>query len=212
MTEGFIPANENVIYYWGIGNNLLDTPMMILFLNYFSPSKQFSKKIKLLLAVFILFEVLVICINGINTSATTIILGPGIFIVLSISLYFFVKQAKIAVTNSKAIGKSLICASLLFAYGCYAIVYFIYYVFKAHIDEAGNINEYYVADTFLVYFFITTFSSLIMCIGIVFESKRIQKLYELKITRKELSAIYTNTKTAAPIRAAMLDFDRELRY
>jgi hypothetical protein len=48
-----------------------------------------------------------------------------------------------------------------------------------------------------------------MCIGLVIERKRIQKLQELKVTRKELSAIYTDTKRAAPLRTAMLDFDRD---
>jgi uncharacterized protein (DUF2225 family) len=46
--------------------------------------------------------------------------------------------------------------------------------------------------------------------GLIIESKRVKKLYELKITRKELSAIYTNTRAATPYRAAVLDFEKEL--
>jgi hypothetical protein len=74
-----------------------------------------------------------------------------------------------------------------------------YYVFKTP----------YVADTFLVYFLVATFSSLVMCAGIFLERKRVQKLNELKVTRKELSAFYPETKTAAPLRTAMLDFDKD---
>lgn len=210
MTEGYIKADDDVIFYWGLANNLLDAPLMILFLSYFSTSLVFTKKLRLLIALFVAFEIAVLSIKGINTEAITIILGPGILIVLSLGLYFFIKQTKIAITHRKATGKALICAALLFAYGCYAIVYLIYYVFKAHIEESGKISQEYVADTFLVYFFVTTLSSLLLCVGIVVERKRIQKLNELKVTRKELSTIYTDTKTAAPVRTAMLDFDKEL--
>ena len=67
----------------------------------------------------------------------------------------------------------------------------------------------YVADTFLVYFLVTTFSSLVMCAGIIVERKRIQKLSELKITRKELSDIYKDTSTSVPLRTVVLDFDKD---
>lgn len=210
MTEGYIKANDDVIYYMGLSNNLLDAPLMIWFLSYFSTSQAFIKKMRLLIAFFIGFEIVVLSIKGINTEAITIILGPGILIILSLALYFFLKQAKIAISHGKATGKALITASLLFAYGCYGIVYLIYYVFKAHIEKNGTVSEQYVADTFLVYFFVTTFSSVLMCTGVIIERRRIKKLNELKVTRKELSAIYTNTKTAAPLRTAMLDFDKDL--
>jgi hypothetical protein len=90
-------------------------------------------------------------------------------------------------------------ASFVFAYGCYAILYTLFYVFKTK----------QVDDTFLLYFIVVTFSSIILCTGIVFERKRIQKLVELKKTRKELHDIYKDAKPATPFRTAMLDFDRE---
>ena len=101
-----------------------------------------------------------------------------------------------------------ISASLLFAYGCYFILYLLFYVFETHL-EGKIINEEYLADTYLVYFFTATFSSILICIGIMIESKRVQKLNELKITRKELSMIYDGTETAARLRTAILDFDRD---
>lgn len=208
LTEKYITASNEVIYFWGLSNNLLDAPLMLLFLSYFSTSAAFTRRLKILILAFILFEVTVILFRGFNTAAITIILGPGLLIVLSCCLYFFIRQAKMAILHRKATGKALIVASLLFAYGCYAIIYLLYYVFKAHIDNQ-IVNEQYVADTFLVYFLVTTFSSMLLCAGIIIERKRIQKLNELKITRKELSTIYTNTKTAAPLRTAMLDFDKD---
>ena len=199
MTEGYINVNTDVVHYWGLSNNLLDVPLMLFFLIYYSVSPAFTRRMKITILGFVLFEATVILILGLNVDALTIILGPGLLLVFSLCLSLFIRQTKIAIMHRKATGKALIVAALLFAYGCYTIIYLMYYVFKTP----------YIADTFLVYFLVVTFSSLLMCAGIIIERKRVQKLNELKTTRKELSDIYKNTKTAAPGRAAMLDFDRE---
>jgi hypothetical protein len=200
MQEGYIHANADVVYCWGISNNLLDAPLILLFLSYFSTSAIFTRRLKLLLLAFIVFELAVVLIVGFNIDAITIILGPGIFIVFALSLFLFIRQSKIAITHRKAIGKTLITSSLVFAYGCYGILYTLFYVFKTR----------QVADTFLIYFIVVTFSSLIMCAGFIFERKRIQKLYELKKARKELLDIYKDAKRNIPLKTALLDFDREL--
>ena len=57
MTEGYINANEDVAFYWGLANNLLDAPLMILFLSYFSTSQKFTKKLRVLIALFVGFEI-----------------------------------------------------------------------------------------------------------------------------------------------------------
>ena len=199
MTEGYITANNEVVHYWGLSNNLLDVPLMLFFLTYYSTSAAFTRRMKITILGFVLFEATVITILGLNVDALTIILGPGLLLVFGLCLSLFIRQTKITIMHRKATGKALIIAALLFAYGCYTIIYLMYYVFKTP----------YIADTFLVYFLVVTFSSLLMCAGIIIERKRVQKLNELKTTRKELSAIYKDTKTAAPGRAAMLDFDRE---
>ncbi|MBK9569982.1 MAG: hypothetical protein IPO53_08680 [Chitinophagaceae bacterium] len=199
MTEGYIKVNPDVVYYWGLSNNLLDVPLMLTFLTYFTTSAEFTRRLKITIGVFLLFEAILIFIRGFNVNTLTIILGPGLLIVFGICLFLFIRQTKITILHRKASGKALIATSLLFAYGCYAIIYLIYYVFKTP----------HVADTFLLYFWVVTFSSLLMCAGIIFERKRVLKLYEVKNTRKELSVIYKDTKKAAPVRAAMLDFDKE---
>jgi hypothetical protein len=199
MNEGYINASPEIIHYWSICSNLIDAPLMLLFLTYFSSSKIFTRKMMICIALIILFEVIVVILKGFTRDAITITLGPALITVFSFCVYFFIRQAKIAITHHKATGKAIIAASLLFAYGCYAIIYLMYYVFKTT----------YVADTFLVYFLVSTFSSIVMCAGILFERKRIQKLNELLQTRKELSEIYNGTKSAAPLRTAMLDFDKD---
>jgi len=199
LTEGYIPAGSTVIENWNVCNNLLDAPLMLLFLTYFSTSPGFTRKVKITILALSLFELVVIIVVGFNEDAITIFLGPALIIVFAFALHFFVRQTKIAIVHQKGLGKAVIAASLLFGYGCYTIIYLMYYVFKTP----------HIADTFLVYFLVTTFSSLLMSVGLIIEKKRIKKLIELKLTRKELSAIYPETKRATPLRAAMLDFDKE---
>ena len=199
LTEGYIKAPHDVTRYWGLVNNLLDVPLMLSFLTYFSTSAIFTKRLKIAILAFVLFETIIILLKGLNVEALTIIIGPGILLVFGLSLALFIRQSKITIMYRKATGKALISAALLFAYGCYAIIYMMYYVVKTP----------HIADTFLVYFLVVTFSSLLMCAGIIIEKKRVHKLNELKTTRKELSAIYKDTNKAASKKAALLDFDRD---
>jgi hypothetical protein len=57
----------------------------------------------------------------------------------------------------------------------------------------------YKVDTYLVYFLITFFSSVMLAAGIYFEKRRVNVLAEINTTRKELKVIYggaSETKTA----------------
>ncbi len=199
LTEGYITASDGLIDNWNICNNLLDAPLMLLFLTYFSTSASLTRKMNITIAAVMLFELGVVLAVGFNTEAVTIFLGPALLIVFGFSLRFFAHYTKIAIVNQKGTGKAVMAASLLFAYGCYTIIYLMYYVFKT-----PNVD-----DTFLIYFLVATISSVAMSTGIIIERKRIQKLNELKITRKELSAMYPETKTTTPLRTAMLDFDKD---
>lgn len=199
LSQGYIKANPDTIQYLSIINNLLDAPLMLFFLTYFSTSPAFTKKMKVGIFTIIGFEAIVVSLKGLTVDAITITLGPSLLVVVFFCAYFFIRQAKITIKYDKATGKAIVAASLLFAYGCYSIIYLMYYVFKTP----------YVADTFLVYFLVATLSSLLMCAGLIIERKRIQKLSELKQTRKELLDIYTDPKTTVTLRVAVLDFDQD---
>lgn len=209
LTEQYIKAPSDVVYYWGLTNNLLDIPLMLYFLTYFSTSRKFLKRMQLVILSFILWEMAIVAIKGFNIDAVTILLAPGLPLVFGYCLYFFTRQVKLAIVHRKATGKAMIVSSLLFAYGCYTIIYLMYYVFKAHLDTNNVVKQQYVEDTFLVYFMVTFISSLLISAGILIERKRIHKLTELKVTRKELSDIYPETKRTAPLRTVLLDFDKD---
>lgn len=209
LTEHYVIAPGTFVRYWGLSNNLLDVPLMLYFLTYFAPSRAFLKRMHYIISGFVVWEAVILTIKGFNTEAITIILGPGLPLVFGYLVFFFTRQVKLAVVHRKATGKAMIVSSLLFAYGCYSIIYLMYYVFKAQIDDNHQVKQQYVEDTFLVYFMATFLSSLLISAGIFIERKRIQKLNELKVTRKELSTIYPETKRTAPLRTVLLDFDKD---
>jgi hypothetical protein len=173
---------------------------MLTFLTYFGTSAALKYRMRLLVAAFVLFEVVIVSLYGFSFKAITIVMGPGILLVLAFALPFFVRLTKITITHQKATGKAMITASLLFAYGCYSIIYIMYYLM--------DFRD--VQNTFLVYFFVSTFSSLLMSGGIIVERKRVKKLSELMVVRKELSELYKQDKKASPLRPAIFDFDKDL--
>ena len=199
---GYFKIDGNFRYYHGVMNNLLDTPLILSFLLYFSKTQAFRKKLVAAILGFIAFEIIIIAVYGFTAKATTIILAPGLLVTLVISSLFFIHQVKIAVVYHKAIGKAIMAASLLFAYVGYCFVYAVFYI----------IQPVYKDDAHLVFFLITIFSSIALSAGIFLERKRVQQLLELKTTREELKAIYGEQqvkKRANPFEAAALNFDKE---
>jgi hypothetical protein len=200
FTERYISADPMFVQNWGLMNNLLDAPLMLTFLLYFSTSAAFTKRLRWSIALFVLFEAIVISIVGFNIAAITIILGPGLLLTIALCTIIFIRQTKITISHKKAPGKALISTALLFAYGCYSFIYLLFYIY-----DSPNVE-----DTFLIYFLVTTFSSVLLAVGIVSEYRRICRLNELRITRKELSNVYSSDTRSVPLaRKVMLDFDRE---
>lgn len=183
ITQNYIPAGESFKKFFGVTDNLLDVPLILSFLVYFSPSSFLSKRMRYSVFVFLAFEVIVTLIYGYNRNAITIIMGPGLALIFGICTWFFLRQVKIAVMYQKATGKVLMISALLFAYGCYVLIYIMYYLLETNA----------VSDVFLIYFIAGALSSLTLSAGMIIENKRIKKLEELKITRKELNAIYSGS-------------------
>ena len=148
---------------------------------------------------FIALELATLSFQGFTLEAVTIPLGIGLVAIFCFCLFFFIRQTKITILHRRATVKALMVAAFLFAYGCFTIIYLMFYVFKTP----------YISDTLLVYYLVTTFSSLLLCVGIVVERKRVQKLNELKQTRKELLVVYNESATPTSLKPAILDLDKE---
>ncbi len=199
FAQGCFKASPEVINIMGVTNNLLDAPLMLYFMTYFSTSSLFTKSLKIFILSYIVFEATVIGMRGFNVEAVVIVMAPGLFSVLVVSLYFFIRQVKITILYRKAAGKALMISSLLFAYGCYGIIYLMFYIFVTPNKE----------ETFTIYFLVTTFAAILMTIGIIIERKRVTKLNELIVTRRELSVVYKEeSKPAIPMKAIVIENER----
>ena len=183
--QNILPLSKNISHYLGITNNLLDAPMMMTFLLFFSYSVRMSKKIKYGIFIFIVFEVVVLILFGMTVKAITVVLAPGILIILCLSFIMFLRQVRVTIMQQRGMGKSLMISSVLFAYTIYGLIYLFYYV----------LDTPYKTDALLVYYLASFLSSLLLSFGILINIKRIKKLNELKHTRKELASIYGETTT-----------------
>ena len=187
MTQHMVNVPKTIERYYGIINNLTETPLILTFLIYQVSSSFHIKTMKILLAAFIVFEIITIAMFGITVKSITITAGPGLMIVFAYSLLYFVYTVKRSFVHNKFIGKAIIASALTFAYGCFIIIYVMHYLIALP-DLPG---------LFLIYYFITIIYCSILSVGLYIESKRKKKLQELLITRRELMSFFAEEKKPA---------------
>lgn len=184
MTEDLTVLPKSFVRNFSIIVNLLDVPLMILFILMFSTVAAQIKRMKVFLWIFICFEIVVVAIKGLSIPTVTIVMGPGLAFVFGYSLYFFVQTVKKSFIHSKSISKAIMASSICFAYGCFIFIYLMHYVFA--VQDVPNV--------FLIYFIVTIIYCSLLTVGLVMESKRLRKLEELRITRKELQSFFADEK------------------
>jgi len=187
MTEHLVDVPKTTERYYGIIINLTDMPLILAFLIFQVASSFQIKTMKIMLAVFIVFEIVLITMFGITVKTITLTMGPGLLIVFGYSLIYFVYTVKRSFVHNKFIGKAIIASALSFAYGCFIIIYVMHYVIQ--LPDVPNL--------FLIYYFITIIYCGILSVGLYVESKRKKKLHELLITRKELMRFFSDVKKPA---------------
>ena len=189
MTEHLVNVPKTAERYYGIINNLTDMPLILSFLAFqIAPSVQ-VKRMKILLAAFIVFEIVLIIMFGITIKTITWTMGPGLIIVFGYALYYFVYTVKRSFTHNKFISKAIIASALTFAYGCFMILYVMHYVLVFPLQD--------IPYLFLIYYFITIIYCGILAVGLIIESRRKKKLEELLLTRKELMRFFSDEKKPA---------------
>src|SRR5215510_2334008 len=144
MTEHLVNVPKTIERYYGIINNLTDMPLMLSFLIFLIPSSVVVKRMKILLAAFMIFEIILIALYGITVKTITLTMGPGLLIVFGFALYYFVYTVKRSFFHNKFINKAIVASALAFAYGCFFIIYLLHYVIK--------LND--IPNLFLIYYFI----------------------------------------------------------
>jgi|GEM_PF-275005 len=199
MDGGYIKLDTGLIRNIGIMSNLLDAPLTLLFLTYLSRTSFFKKQIYLTIGLFVIYEAIILYNYGYTVRASTIITIPGLVLTLLLSLTFAIHQVKITVVYHKAAGKALFASALFFAYVGYTYVYYVFYFMHKTFQD----------DAKLVFNMITILCTVAISLGLLFERKRVAKLFEIKTTREELKALYANeeTKTIAPLEAIVFNID-----
>ncbi|HEX6847944.1 MAG TPA: hypothetical protein VF144_13255 [Chitinophagaceae bacterium] len=187
MTEHLVDIPKTFERYYGIINNLTDGPLILTFLIFQVASSFQVKTMKILLAAFIVFEIILIILFGLTIKTITIAMGPGLTIVFAYSLLYFVYTVKRSFVHNKFISKAIIASALSFAYGCFIIIYLMHYVIA--LPDVKNL--------FLIYYMITIIYCSILSVGLYIESKRKKKLHELLITRRELMSFFADEKKPA---------------
>jgi len=189
MTEHLVNVPKTIERYYGIINNLTDMPLILSFLAFQIVSSVMVKRMKILLAAFIVFEIILIIMFGITVKTITLTMGPGLLMVFGYSLYYFVYTVKRSFVHNKFISKAIIASALTFAYGCFIILYLMHYVFPLPAIVTPNL--------FLIYYFITIIYCGTLSVGLYMESRRKKKLEELVLTRKELMKFFSDEKKPA---------------
>ena len=192
MTEKLIIVPKNIERTHGIINNYLDMPLMFSFLMFQINSSLQVKRMKILLAAYILFEIVILFLYGLTYTAITIVMAPGIIIVFGYALYFFVYAIKRSFFHQKYVGKAMIASSLCFAYGCFISIYLMHYIFE--IQDIPNL--------FLIYYIVTIIYCSLLSIGLLMESRRKKKVEELLVTRRELMRFFADEKKSAASKKA----------
>jgi hypothetical protein len=164
-------------YYIGVLNNLLDAPLILIFLMYFAKTDKAIKLIKITIASFIAYQLLIWVALGMNNQSLTLIIGPGLFIVTAFSCYFFVDLMRTSSFHKKDVGLGFIAGGLVFTYLCFLFIYVIFYIMKSpHIKDIYTI--YHV--TFIIWCL-----TLIIGISLLMGSKRSKSRITEPKSRKE---------------------------
>jgi hypothetical protein len=188
MRQGVFGVPKWIYQSMSLVDNILDAPLMLLFLTFFSTSALMTKRIKTCIYIFLGFEAIILVVFGFNVRAIRIILGPDVALIVALSFSFFMRYVRLSVSHPKNIGKAVMASAVFISYVIFSLVYIFYYLVK---------NERYQGDAELIYYLVSILSSILLAIGILIENKRFKKLDELRHTRKELATIYGEKKVAA---------------
>jgi hypothetical protein len=166
----------------GIVTNYLDVPLILVYMLIFCVEKWKQKVIFSSLIIFLAYELIIFYHYQVTPASSLYVMGPGIILVMMISMYFFISNIKHTIIQGKGIGKTLMASGVLFAYGCYSLVYIFAYILKTP-------NK---TDVFTIYYAASIIFSLLMSAGLVWLKKRLDQIKEVQIARKELSVFFNS--------------------
>jgi hypothetical protein len=163
-------------------SNYLDAPLMLIGFLFFCTTAQRRRTIYFSLGIFVTYEIVIAVIYGFSPASVIYIMGPGIVLLLVYSVFFFTHYVKLSIEKNSGFGKTFMITSIVFAYGCYAMIYFFYYLQKSSPID----------DVFLIYYIASFVASVLMSIGIIIYKKRLKQFKDIELTRRELRIFFGN--------------------
>ncbi|HEX2534114.1 MAG TPA: hypothetical protein VHK69_10285, partial [Chitinophagaceae bacterium] len=130
MTEGFLPVSIGWRRGFGTLVNYLDAPLMLIFLLFFCVQQRKRNAILITLVALIVFELAVGIVYRFSARSVHFVLGPGILSILVFSFMAFLQQLKQTILRNRRYGNTVMSASVLFTYACYALIYVFYYLLR----------------------------------------------------------------------------------
>lgn len=182
MSVNVIVVSREVQRSFGVLNNYLDVPLMLTAMLMFCSEKWKQRVIITTIICFVAYELLILFQYQLHPNSSKYIMGPGIILLLLYSLYLFMINIKNTIVQGKGAGKTLMITSILFAYGCYFIVYVFAYIQKTSEKT----------DVFIIYYLASIIFSLLMSAGLIWVKKRLRQIKEVQTTRKELNVFFHN--------------------
>lgn len=182
MSVDIIVVTKDMRRNFGVINNYLDVPLMLTAMLMFCAEKWKQRVIITSIIAFAAYELIILFQHQLLPVSSKLIMGPGIILVLVYSLFLFVNNIKSTIVQGKGVGKTLMITSILFAYGCYFLVYIFAYVQKTS-------NR---ADVFIIYYLASIIFCVLMSAGLIWVKKRLREIKEVQTTRRELNVFFHN--------------------
>ena len=187
MTHNLMAANILLVSKeaqtkFGVINNYLDVPLMLTGMLMFCTEKWKQRIVVSSIICFCAFELIIFFQHQLQPISSKYIMGPGIVLILFYSLYLFINNIKNTIVQGKGVGKTLMITSILFAYGCYFLVYLFAYIQRTSDRQ----------DVFIIYYLASIIFSVLMAAGLIWVKKRLREIKEVQTTRKELSVFFQN--------------------
>lgn len=176
VSTKIIKLDELTTFHIGTLNNLLDAPLMLVFMLYFAKTEKIKNLLFTSIGSLLLYDLILYLGMGLSDRFLTFLLGPGLFVVTAFAFYFFVEQLKAAMYQRKVVGKAFISGGLVFTYACFLFIYLMFYVLESK----------HVMDIYMIYYITYTVLALSVILGVAMIMKaRLAKPKPVQKIRKE---------------------------
>jgi len=132
ISSGIIAVSEETIFTVNTISALIQPPLVLLFMTYFTNQEQVKKSMRFTVTILLITGILILTRGDFQDIANPVILGLGLLLVNIFSFYFLILQIKASVTLRGETGKAFIVSGIVFAYSCYSFIFVVNYFFNSN--------------------------------------------------------------------------------